>query len=209
MQHPHILISHVELIPSEWAEDFKEELVDLDIFIEKRENDGPYAGLEWFLPTFLAVYIAKPYFSAFIQEAGKEHYHKLKNSLSSLTKKSMRNPRVEPYILGTSGKVNQVNPYTMIFSIMAEGKDGYTFKLLLPKYAAHIDYDEIINTFVYFLAEFHESNDLGAMLSNIGVVGLPHKQILLRYNPETTKIEWQDHMPEEVRAKQRITSAST
>jgi len=59
----------------------------LRLIVDKREKDGPYAGIEWLLPTAVVFFICKSYFDGFLKEMGKEHYHLLKNALKILAKR--------------------------------------------------------------------------------------------------------------------------
>lgn len=41
--------------------------------IDRREPPGPFAMLEWFIPSAVAIFAAKSYFDGLFKEAGKDH----------------------------------------------------------------------------------------------------------------------------------------
>jgi hypothetical protein len=140
------------------------------------------------------LFIGKSYFDGVFQEIGKDHYNKLKGALSSLTRKTMSTPRIEPIIIASKeGKIRKDNPYSHALSIYAEANDGNRFKLLLPKATRDTDYHEIICKFLQFLENFHHGIKV---LGDIGLTEDPKRlggTILLHLNHETKTIEWLDH----------------
>ncbi|MGZ4956526.1 MAG: hypothetical protein ACXV8Q_15570 [Methylobacter sp.] len=192
MQLPDIAVSYEQSIPVDIFEEFKKSVYEegLNITVEPRANAGVYAGLEWYLPTVIMVFIGKSYFDGFLKEAGKDHCQKLKESLSSLTNKTMSKPRIEPIIFGSKeGKLRKDNPYSLAFSIYSEANDGNKFKLLLPKPHDNSDYTEIIHKFLDFLNNYHGGIKV---LTDIGFdedAKPPGKLILVHMNLESKKIE--------------------
>lgn len=125
---------------------------------------------------------------------GKDHYAILKRKLSETTTKVMSQPRIEPVLFGTNGKISKENPYTLAFSVYAEANDNRRFKLLLPKPAEDNDYNEIIEIFLEFLSEYHSGlKELGEIGFNTNTK-LPSGLIFVHVNPITKSIEWLDHM---------------
>lgn len=193
MNTPDIAISYEDHFSSGLFNDFIESTNEegLNVIVEPRESDGVYAGLEWFLPTAIIVFIGKSYFDGFLKEAGRDHYNKLKGSLSNLTDKTMSIPRIEPLIIASSpNKIRENNPYTFVLSIYAESNDGNKFKLLLPKVSSTVDYTDIVFTFLNFLDDYHCGvkvlEDIGVDEESIRVGSL----ILVHMNPDNKKIEW-------------------
>jgi len=89
MKPPQLAILHNTSIPREAFAEF-EKLVaaeKLDFRIEPREEAGPFAGIEWLIPTAVIVYISKSYFDGFLKEMGKDHYALLKAGLKTLRTK--------------------------------------------------------------------------------------------------------------------------
>ncbi len=206
MQKPNVGIVYVDKIEKEFFNEFKS-TVDrngLGLLIEERPEVGPLACAEWFIPTAIVVFLGKPYFESFLREMGKDHYTFLKKGLSSLCVKTVLSRRFEPVLMASSrapGKVNSNNPYTLSFSIMAETGSGYNFKLLLPKSTKGFNYQVATDKFIDFVAEYHSDGELSRAYDIIKLSGFPGGTVLVRYDPETKSIEWQDPIPPEVRAR--------
>ena len=205
MQKPQVGIIYLDQIDESFFNDFHSEVSHsrLTLNIEARSEPGPFASIEWLIPTAIIAFIGKPYFEEFLKEMGKDHYRLLKSALIKLTKKSINQPRLEPVIMGTPGKTQQKNPYTMAFSILAEGRSGYTFKLLLPKNPKNFVYEEAIGKFMDFISDYHLSDEASKASKEIAKSEIPRGIILVHLSPETNEIEWLDHIPAEVRARMR------
>jgi hypothetical protein len=206
VQKPQVGILHTERFDSSIFEEFLSEIEhdNLDLQVQETPEPGPFATVEWFIPTAIIAFIAKAYFEEFLKEMGKDHYNALKLSLAKLTKKTVSQPRIEPVLMSTSGKVSSDNPFSMAYSILAEGNDGYRFKLLIPKYSSSINYETIVLKFMDFIAEYHALGLDSAAAEQIARSGSPGGTILVSYNPETDSIEWRDHLPPEVRARMSV-----
>lgn len=158
MNKPDLAVILEEWIPGEKFVEFKDAVSTpgLDVVVESRPAVGPYAGMEWFVPTAVIFFVAKSYFDGFLKEAGKDHYQLLKSRMSTTATKAMQSPRIEPLIFGSKGKLRTDNPYSLALSIYAEANDGNTFKLLLPKLSYQPDYEQIVCSFLNFLSDYHE-----------------------------------------------------
>lgn len=196
MNKPDVALIYEEGMPSELYIDFEKALhnPNIRIAIESRPPSGPQACLEWFIFPIVAAYIAKPYFKALFGEMGKDHYLLLKEKLSETAGKVMSQPKIEPVLLGSAGKLSTENPYSLAFSIYAEANDGKKFKLLLPKKSSvENDYNEIVNVFLDFLSEYH------AGIKQLDEIGFdsnanpPSGLIFVCVDPITKSIEWLDH----------------
>lgn len=196
MSKPDIALIYEESIPEDLFQDFKEGLSNdkIKVSVESRPPSGPQACLGWFIFPLVAAYISKPYFQAFFGEMGKDHYAILKKKLSETTTKVMSQPKIEPVLYGTKGKISEDNSYTLAFAIYAEANDNQRFKLLIPKPADDNNYNEIIEIFLEFLSEYHSG------LKELSAIGFdenskpPSGLIFVHVNPATKKIEWLDHM---------------
>lgn len=195
MSSPHIAIIYEESLSDDLFRDFAEELSneEVKVAVNTRPRSGPQACLEWFMIPLVAVYILKPYCTGFLGEMGKDHYIILKRNLSKTAGKVINNPRIEPVIYGTSGKVSRENPYSLAFSVYAEIDNNCRLKLLIPKPENEISHKEIIRVFLEFLSEYHAGR------KKLDVIGLntnirpPGGEILVHVNPATKSIEWLDH----------------
>jgi hypothetical protein len=83
---PHLAIVQIDTVPEEFLSHFTTivRTDGLSLLVQSRPS-LPYAGIEWYMPTALFVYIAKPYFESFLKEMGKDHYEVLKNGLRACT----------------------------------------------------------------------------------------------------------------------------
>jgi hypothetical protein len=146
------------------------------------------------------VYVGKSYFDGFLKEIGKEHYQILKNKLAELTEKTMAIPRIEPILMGTAGKVEEDDPFSMAFSVYVEMKDGSRIKLLVPKKSDNVDYSATTAVFLDFIMRCYEEGE--SALEEIGAKapGRPgFNPITVAYNPMSRKIEFADPRPKQFR----------
>lgn len=207
MQKPNVRVLYADRIEESFFDEFISTVDrnDLGLMLEGRPEPGPFACAEWFIPTAIAVFLGKPYFESFLKEMGKDHYNLLKKGISGLCVKTVSSRRFEPVLMSSQGgKVNQNNPYTLSFSVMAETGNGYNFKLLLPKLIESFDHLKAIDIFMDFIADHHSDGELSQAFEVIKLSGVSGGTILVKYNPETSRIEWQDHLPPEVRARVSI-----
>lgn len=206
MQKSQIGILHTEKFDNSIFKGFLSEVEHdgLDLQIHETPEPGPFATVEWFIPTAIIVFFGKAYFEEFLKEMGKDHYNGLKSSLAKLTKKTVSQPRIEPVLMSSSGKVVNDNPFSMAYSIVAEGNDRYRFKLLIPKYSPSVNYEVIVLKFMDFISEYHALGLDSAASELISGSGVPGGTILVSYNPETDSIELREHLPPEVRARMSV-----
>ncbi|HRO97757.1 MAG TPA: hypothetical protein PLY79_11965 [Ferruginibacter sp.] len=207
MQKQNIIVLYVDRIEESFFDEFISTVdrSDLGLLVEGRPEPGPFACAEWFIPTAIAVFLGKPYFESFLKEMGKDHYTLLKEGISRLCAKTVSSRRFEPVLMSSlGGKINQNNPYTLSFSVMAEARNGYNFKLLLPKLSNDFDYHKATDKFMDFMADYHSDDELSHAFKIIKLSGLPRGTILVKYNPETSRIEWQDHLPPEIRERVNV-----
>ncbi len=131
MKKPHISIEIPEQFPKEYDELILSELehdkLNLDF---KRSGPKMYAALEWVIPGLIATYILKPYFEAFLKEAGKDHYQilkkKMNNLLSTAKQMNVRNVAADT----STEKLDKTNTQSGAISIFLETKSGHLIKLL-------------------------------------------------------------------------------
>ncbi|HHQ4652817.1 TPA: hypothetical protein ACSPZZ_002049, partial [Aeromonas hydrophila] len=126
-------------------------------------------------------------------------YQHLKVKLSNLTIETMRKPKIEPFLIGTKGKVFDNNPYSNAFSIYSDATDGNKFKLLIPKYSLDADYNKIVFAYLDFLQNYNQGAisalDIGYDVSKNGYSSI----VLVHFNESTNRIEWLSPIPSYVR----------
>ncbi|MCJ8321941.1 MAG: hypothetical protein MJK12_20070 [Colwellia sp.] len=193
MQKPDIGLIFEESLPDDIFREFESSVKSdgLNLLVQSKEPMGAMMCAEWFILPVVMAYIGKSYFDGFLKEMGKDHYASLKESLSGLTAKVMSEPRIEPVLFGSKGKLSGNNPFSLACAVHAEAENGYTFKLLLPKHNNDCDYKLVISKFMDFLADYH----LGLQtLDSIGCIwdaGVPpSNMIFVHYNTNANKIEW-------------------
>lgn len=183
MHPPHLAVVHVDWLP---AEDF-DGLIDdvshdgLELLVQSRENEV-YAGIDWLLPTAAAIYISKSYFDGFLKEMGKDHYGLLKKGLKALWGKMLGPRAPKPTVVASPGKISKDQPYSLVYSIVAEVGDGRRFKLLLPRDIDQEEYEKTIDGFLDFLEKFHARNLDAPTMEQIGSTRVVGSVIPLVYD---------------------------
>ena len=197
-----ISLVYVESFEDDNFHKFTNDLNEIGIqaTVESIPHPGPQACIEWMMPTAIIVGIS----AGFLNEAGKELFHLLKKKLTALTSETIKKPRIEPVMLGTKGKLKEDNPYSSAFSICSEAKMNRRFKLLIPKYSIHTNYDKIVLSYLDYLKDY---NDGLVTEADIGLESSTSSPsiILVHYNESTNRIEWVDHLPSHVRKKLTVT----
>jgi len=106
------------------------DLQSAGLTVESQETaGGPFAGLEWFLPAAISVFIAEKYFGTILEEAGKDTYKAAKAAIKRLAARTTGpNRLVRVVIAGTSGKVGAGEP--VVLGIYAALKNGQRVKFI-------------------------------------------------------------------------------
>lgn len=181
----HIGLSYPPELPAEAREEFAAAInhPKLVVMQEERPRPGPFAGLEWFLPTAIIVYIAKPYFESFLTEAGRDHYQLLKKALSKLSARFTGPSAPVARIYLSDGKLKSPAPkYSLTYSVVGEIGTGLRAKLLLQVTLTAEQCDEAVAAFLHFLDALHDGTlDASAIagLSDARPVG---RMLLLTYD---------------------------
>ena len=154
---PHIHVLRQENCPASPVEDFCNELKpELNVEAVERPEPGPFAALEWLIPTAVIVYLARPYFDGFLGEAGKDHYHKLKRAVTRLGKSyTLKTQGAQRYV-ASEGKVDSTIPeYSLRFSVLAYVELNLDFKLLIRSGAADEEVETAITRFLNTVHRLH------------------------------------------------------
>jgi hypothetical protein len=186
---PHVRLIHTDEIPPAAVEDFVHGVSSpgLDLVVEKQLDSGPFAGLEWLVPTGLILFIGQGYFNGFLSEMGKEHYAVLKDNLKALRDRSAS---VKVKLIRVQGRPLADQPYSLLYSIYFEDPAGRRFKFLVPNgKAGDPESERAMDAFGDFLAAAY-SGDLDAnqkaILTEAPAVGAT---VLLAFNPRTGRID--------------------
>lgn len=167
----------------------------LKLGIESREDGGIYAGLEWLIPTALIVYIGKSYFDSFLSEMGKDHYNLLKTGLKTFREKLLGPSAPQFTMVSSAGKIKSHQPYSLVYSIMAEGRSKLRFKLLIQRDISEREYDEILDAFLGFLMAYHSYAPEAGSIESIDAPKVLGEMVLLAFNLETKALEIIDPIP--------------
>lgn len=161
---------------------------------EKIPPSGPYAGVEWYLPTAAILFVASSYFGGVFQEMGKEHYHFLKSGIKTLKSKFFGDsPENHFYAVGSNGKVAQGKVFSLGFSIYAKTKSGQTLKFLFFDRASEGLLEKTINCYVETLSDYYAPGDDDYLSLQLKFfTKIPHT-VLVYYNPKTLRPEIIDH----------------
>jgi hypothetical protein len=128
----HIGITFPDSFPDHLIEEYVNEvsIESLNLDIRKLPFGGPYACLEWAIPTFISVYILKPYFDGFLKEISKEHYGILKNWLKKVATDTRKIKITTIAASQSTEKLDHSDSQSKLFSIQAKTNDGLPLKFL-------------------------------------------------------------------------------
>lgn len=200
MPQPHIVIIHLDSIPANSFAGFTQTVLSekLNLQVESRENGEPFAALEWLLPTAVIVYISKSYFDGFLKEMGKDHYNLLKAGFKKLREKVAGSTAPKITLFGSSGKISKEQPYSLVFSILAEADSRIRFKLLIQTHASKQEYEQSVEAFLDFLYAFHAHALDSKTIEALNAARVVSGTLLLVFNHETKLIEPVDPIPKRV-----------
>ena len=152
----HIALLHHEQVPAGLLDEFSMS-VNVDTLKFERislPEPGPQAGLEWLAFPAIAVYLLRPYFRSFMEEAGKDHYHVLKVASKALWKKLFSKDQEFRVAIVTASGVKKLE-YSMLFAIYAALDDGKLVKLLIREDCSEDEYSASVEAFLDFVESYH------------------------------------------------------
>lgn len=198
----HIAVFYQETFPSQPFKEFcgQIEQKGLNLQCESTPDHGPFACIEWLMPSAIIVFLTKPYFESFLQEAGKDHYNILKKSISNLFSKPPVSNTSISLVSNPPGKIESKKPkYSMVYSIMSEVSEELTVKLLLQNEFTAEQNSTAINCFLEILPSIHNNTLNPDSIKGIGEVQLLNRTLLVAYNPEIEGLEALDPLPKNAR----------
>ena len=141
----HIGFSYQEGLPEQIARDFVDDVTGNGLNVRSKARPaGIYANIEWAIPTFIVVYVLRPYFEAFLSEAGKDHYAALKRAFLRLLAK----------IYGKTPEERRKGR-SLVFSIQSATRDGRSIKFVFPEGVSHETYEQIVGDLFDLLTEHY------------------------------------------------------
>ena len=154
---PQIAILHVNTVASDEFDEFRQivSASGLDVQIVERDPAGPMAGIEWMMPTLIVGFVASSYFGGFFQEMGKDHYLLVKEQFKKLYTKVAGPDVPDIKLVGSAGKVKPLQPYSLYFSLVGQGPNGISVKLLLKKPISELEYEQSVEAFLNLLRDMN------------------------------------------------------
>ncbi|MBN4082359.1 hypothetical protein JYT13_00970 [Mariprofundus ferrooxydans] len=196
-----------ELVPEVEVQEFYDELKSSNFLVLEKEFDNVvYNSLDWLIPSAFVVYIFKPYFEAFLKEAGKDHYKALKKAIADKVapKFLCKNAPCKVRKVTANGVINE-NFFSGSFSISSSinysGK-AVKIKLLFPENSDGDYTTKAIDKFSHFVSSYTDKS-LGDLLQKESK--FPISTSCFWYNLEADKIELLD-IVESSRQKQIIST---
>ncbi|MFG1376217.1 hypothetical protein [Xanthobacter autotrophicus] len=162
-------------------------------FVDNKRNVA-MASLEWLMPTAVVIYIVKSYFDGFLNEAGKDHYRKLKDGIKFIGEKLKDFDIVK---VGASGNASR-SKFSRTYSIWFEAESGIRFKCLFYERLSKDDMDNAIDVFLKTIQKYYDGGldgELGRALSEANpVAGI----ILISCDHKSGTVEIVDPVPSSV-----------
>ncbi|KZC77794.1 hypothetical protein AYR46_16690 [Sphingobium yanoikuyae] len=183
---PDILLMIQEGLPDNIEADVRVHLDEPGLnFGVIRHPGGPYAGVELYLPTALALFAAAGFFNGVLQEAGKDAYVAFKDAALALWRRAS-GLTVTP--VGTPGKVSPKQRFSLVYSITGEMVPGLNFKFLIQTEIDAETAEAGINAFVDLIRDLLNDRmaeaDVRALLTYKPVSGI----VLVTFDAASRKI---------------------
>lgn len=164
---PHVGVLVYETLPEGFENIFIEDFAGSNVSVRsQRISNGPFAGLELYLPFAVMVYVAAKYFDGFLAKAGEDHYELLSNAAKRLWKRARL---IRVTAIGSPGKVSSDPKYTMSYAIVGEAAAHLHFKLILRLDVGESEADEAIDAFLKVIRDLHSGSlsdeDASALLT--------------------------------------------
>lgn len=183
---PGILLMLQEGVPEDFEAQVRAELdlsgIDLRIV---RIPGGPYAGLELYLPTAVALFIAAGFFNGMLQEAGKDAYSALRAAAVGLWKRAAG---LNITVIGAAGKLSSPPKFSATFSLAGEVIPGLKFKFLIKTDVTANDAEAGIHAFIQLVDDLLNDRigeeDMAALLTYKPIGGT----VLVTFDAEAGKI---------------------
>jgi hypothetical protein len=184
-------ISYVESIPRELIDPFLNQIADdqIEIIEEPRHDAMLFASVEWFIPTAVFLY-SKGYFDGFLQAAGADHYEALKKAIPAWFSR-LSLIRVT-CLASANKKLRSDNPFTGAMSLMAQGDESGSFKLMFRLEADEAEIAQSVEAFLEFLRHFHNGSPPSQFFANYEATETIERLRLVYFDIEEKKLRLLD-----------------
>ncbi len=150
---PQVLLMLQEGLPNEIEEEARTHLERPGVrFAVLRQPGGPYAGVELYLPSAIALFVAAGFFNGMLQEGGKDAYVALKKAAVALWKSAAGLNLVS---IGTAGKLSKSRRYSLAYSVTGEVVPGLNFKFVVQTEISALDLESGVVAFFDLIDDLH------------------------------------------------------
>lgn len=148
----HLIIVYPEAFPDELLARFEADIAHASLRVSVNRPPRTLetkAALEWLVPTAVVVYLTKPYFEAFLEEAGRDHYGLLKGAITRLWKTFFHpSEKLIVYRVGRLGTSAADPFYSRTFSVVAEWTATCDIKLMVRESASEKEFAAVVDHFI-------------------------------------------------------------
>lgn len=153
------VISRSEIIPPDVTNELVTTLRKEGLRVEEEEREQEiFAALEWLVPTAIIVFIAKEYVGTLLKEAAKDHYPRIKKSLSKLVSRtSGEKSEVKlSYVASSPKKVVGKTPsvLSVIAQLHGDRIVKFVFEHDLPEVKHERAVDRMFDLLVHHFSEY-------------------------------------------------------
>ena len=183
---PHIALLHYEQVPAGLLDEFCTSVNVDSLRLERisRSEPRPQASIEWLGFPAIAVFLLKPYFQSFMEEAGKDHYYILKGALKALWKKLFSKDREFHVAIVTASGVKKLE-YSMLFAIYAALDDGKLVKLLIREDCSEDEYSASVEAFLNVVESYHSGKSGEQNANNFNLEGGSENITVVAYDEKS------------------------
>lgn len=123
---------------------------NINSFLDVKKDKGPFAGIEWLMPTLIGIYLMRGYLNGFTREMGSDHYKLLKNILVNVGRKIYKEKTINVKWISSKSAPNKItNEYSVVLSLLIKAPNNKNYKFIFPTNISYEEYlesiDEIIN----------------------------------------------------------------
>lgn len=164
----------------------------LNLKIQKEENKA-FSAFEWIIPTAFGMYILKPFFDAFLSEAGKDFYLILKKNLKKFVEKGKQyNYRLITASQSTN-KLSADYNQSITISLVIETKNKRHIKLLFNNDLEKEDWDYAIDQILDYVIDNYENYPEDKLSKRIYSINDNEKKVIYgQINPDSKLVEFFD-----------------
>ncbi|MEM1404298.1 MAG: hypothetical protein AAGG55_13265 [Pseudomonadota bacterium] len=181
----HVALSYQDGLPPELIEEFFE-LVSVEGAKVVSKARGPefFAALEWAVPTVVIAYLSKPYFEAFLSEAGRDHYQLLKSAISKVFSRTK--------LASQDSKQDR----SQNFSIVVKLEGGETLKFVFSDFFDENELTTALDQTKTLMQEHYRNSPDDVISKAVGTVSPPSRSVYMEFDIDESKWTLIDPMSE-------------